>query len=774
MSSSKPSASSSKKPRSANKIVTPPSLADSPADSGDSSASSREPSVHWADVGGPYSRKRSIEWASTDEPLDITIGCEFEFMLAHHFNKPKTLFHDVYEDNTGKDIVNDALAEELVAICEVCGKSQKFHLLLGGVDKVYDKWQVTRDATVHLREHEQEILPRAGYEVYSIEVTSRILSWNSKGTKSTCGHPFTYSEEITAVLDRLKERFCGFGDGNDGLTETYLLINETCGFHVHVGSAKGTIPLGTVKKLFAMSLACERQIDRVSSADNWLNLKTRDERQSHSETSADLCIVLGQMHARPRITGFELSDSPHRLPPMGLIRGFQIQPGAHNSPLSMLFMAEADRRRRRDNELYGEEFPAPEESRERGFARLGPRYPESEWHNPAIWEARRRSDVDAWITLVRHASHLNAIQEMQAQRGRRCVLNTSHLPYGNHAHAMSLGTIEFRQHAGTIEPSTVVAFVDFVASLVQYCHTTGDDLFYPSLGVDGDFRRPDFDTVDLCARLGCSEATGYYSERLSDDNGSILKVLDNQINAAKAIKDADPIGKLAFTLLRWERFVTDPVNVDARIMRKLTVGGYGQFHDDTLDALLPEDISDQTRARLRLGYTGGPVELRPDAPVLRDSDFDGPAGLALLDITRCLSTNREDSDSPPHTLDHLHDVALGRAPWPKPRPEEVEAQDRRIADLDAQEQRAISLKAKAAASPFNPVDRGSSASPLTPTHERSSSSERSTKADERPKEMVSSKSQPQQNSGSKSKLPSGEQVPPSRKDSGKKRDRGRK
>lgn len=132
----------------------------------------------------------------------------------------------------------------------------------------YEKWQVASDQTVKPSD-ESKHFPEEGYAFYSIEVKSRILHLESITKKPGCNHPLTYSEELKAVLNKLGERFGGLGG------EYYLYVNYTCGFHVHIGNEKKSFPLPTVKKVFSIFLACERQIDKL--------------------------------HARHRINGFETS-----------------------------------------------------------------------------------------------------------------------------------------------------------------------------------------------------------------------------------------------------------------------------------------------------------------------------------------------------------------------------------------------------------------------------------------------------------------------------------
>lgn len=178
------------------------------------------------------------------------------------------------------------------------------------------------------------------------------------------------------------------------------MINPKCGFHVHIGNGikKQSFPLSTVKNVLATCIAYVKQIDGL--------------------------------HARNRICGFDLDEAPHGLPEVPFPDAKVIDNQVFNLPLSMFYMAEANRRRRRDKKLYGRDQPNPNKAIEMASAERN-HYPESYFSNTFVWDARHGNNVDAWLTLVRWAPDVQSLIRLYRGNSTNCNVNIGNLPQGS-------------------------------------------------------------------------------------------------------------------------------------------------------------------------------------------------------------------------------------------------------------------------------------------------------------------------------------------------------
>ncbi|KAH7050085.1 putative amidoligase enzyme-domain-containing protein [Macrophomina phaseolina] len=203
------------------------------------------------------------------EPL--TFGLELEFTLIIHEDEiPRGLPAD---DWIGCWLVHRALTEEGVPMHEPGDSSSSFALdrwvneyeigrdIAGPLPAIRDnatrfgKWSVATDISVELTPGESDRLPDDSYSTFSVELKSRIFNILEDD----------FIGEITHVLDILHTKL-NSGAHNSSIR---LIINETTGLHIHVGHA-GTparFPVRTIKNLFQLVTAFERQIDGLHTAD---------------------------------------------------------------------------------------------------------------------------------------------------------------------------------------------------------------------------------------------------------------------------------------------------------------------------------------------------------------------------------------------------------------------------------------------------------------------------------------------------------------------------
>ena len=171
-------------------------------------------------------------------------------------------------------------------------------------------------------------------------------------------------------------------------------------------------------------------------------------------------------------------------------------------------------------------------------------------------------------------------------------------------------TIEFRQHAGTLEPISVLSWIDLVMRLVTCCHWTYSDQFDSLFRPDGRYRDASLNAIDILRELGCQDRTvEHYEASLTGESERLLQ-LNSIKQQAEKLDDQDytlaVLARLAVRNVDDENAYNDPGNIRGRIVNKLLYGGYGQSNDKDLDLLLPNDTHQQVRSKLRLGYMPSP------------------------------------------------------------------------------------------------------------------------------------------------------------------------
>lgn len=119
----------------------------------------------------------------------------------------------------------------------------------------YAGWDVTTDGSVTLLPDEETTPGTAGYGNYDIELRSRIMNFN-KPTPCTDAPALEWRHEIERVINVLNAAF-----NNPDKPGYRLLVNSTCGMHVHVGGQRDWPHVA--RGVMGLYTAFERQLDKV-------------------------------------------------------------------------------------------------------------------------------------------------------------------------------------------------------------------------------------------------------------------------------------------------------------------------------------------------------------------------------------------------------------------------------------------------------------------------------------------------------------------------------
>lgn len=483
------------------------------------------------------------------KPLALTIGAELEMIVAH-CKFPNEGIGAISHADTGRQAIYELLSQPLSAKCATCGESHRFKLALHRPQRNqsvnYSAWSIETDCTIELDRGEKRTLRNDidFFDFYQIEIKTRILELDRPQptirslTMPSHTHSVTATDEITAVLDRLNRGFHGH-ELSEELGSFSILVNESCGLHVHVGNHHHGFPLRTVKNAVSTYVANELPIDN--------------------------------MHAVNRIgwaTPPQACPSPSGEPGVGDNYTYNIPWSAHhNSVVS-----------KRCHERG--ELPAVP------LFSLG--YPDIRSEDPAVRKAACQYSAEAQLTIIQNTPSISDLHHLQGVYSHTSTVELANLTPT--VYQAKTNTIEFRQHVGTIQPIEVLSWIDTVTSLVRHAHDTPDEEFAELCMKE--FRDPAYHILDLLKTIGCSGRTvKHYKQKLGmrSDGGSYadrLAGVELLRLSSKTGAAAQLLAPLQKHLIEKNRAANDPVKVLARINTKFLAGGYGQFSDAYLDRLL--------------------------------------------------------------------------------------------------------------------------------------------------------------------------------------------
>ena len=500
----------------------------------------------------------SVDITARPKDLDITIGCEFEFIIAEYRPIQGKVTDDVYNMHTrqAQYAVREALKQPFKIPCPGC-KQYSFMLPVSATE-VADptKWQVGTDNTINTIDGFYELAESMqDYTFYPIEIRSRKLHLNVVDKDFWHHHVPTYQEEVGSVLDRVNAYFGNVDEFEPKPGKYFAFVNSSCGFHVHIGNNKDTIPTEAVRKILCLLTACEKQLD---------------------------CL-----HGSNRITGFDFSKPPHGLPRSVLPGVEVINDDVNSLPLSMVFTAEANEYRWFDRNNHGTDLINHKQLLINEFY-LKVHDPQADFTEDDIWVAHRLCDVDSWLTVLRCAKGMAGLKNRFQRIGRKCTVNVQNLPTQD-TDQYKRRTIEFRQHVATLDSSTALNFIEVLIRLVTFCHQESDSLFYPIITRGGRFRKATFTPHDLIKELGCAlDTRAYYMRKFDQPDNHTSPLSDHQ--------SQDDLGRstlastLALQMDSWQRDNYRPAKMQAHIMHKLMCAGYGHFPAQYLEDILPPDI----------------------------------------------------------------------------------------------------------------------------------------------------------------------------------------
>lgn len=528
--------------------------------------------------------------ASVD-PLNITLGIEFEFMILESYEKGKRLGLEGDALRAyGLSLASEALKNPVQFTCSSCGEAQTSTLPLrvqaGASSKLDHKyWNVVTDQSIKLKNHQNKDLRENDCDVFGVELTSRVLAINRDNetvksmTDAEHVHTVTYQEEITRVLNTMNKAFTSQTSTNGSRQARRLDINESCAFHVHIGNGTAGFPEQTIKNLLSICTAFERVIDGMHATSR----------------------IGGSTLAMTSLDAFSSEDSNDMASKEPMFRGI------YNKALTERLLSSAFVTRR--NEHHTTKLGTKRDA-----------YPAVHMEsNATLKQDAHGYHTAAFVEVIQQAPDVKSLQQLLTLYSENNV-NILHLVVKpgenvNKERAYPrLNTIEFRQHAAITDPRDALPWIDFLQTLVKYAHSqSAEDVRATCARAASD---PRFNLADLFDLLGVEQETQNFY--LSRSNQTVQTAIDAARTQAELSGPNDPLRSTILELINERAEIHNPSNISRTIKTKSEGGGYGQFSREFIDVYAPE-LSEESKAKLTTGY-GAPVwpEVPDDIPELQD------------------------------------------------------------------------------------------------------------------------------------------------------------
>jgi hypothetical protein len=414
-------------------------------------------------------------------------------------------------------------------------------------DPDYTKWTVDTDVSVGLTDVDADAFPGTHKLVsqFPIEIKSRVMSLTEnlplKNIRSRLGHTheISYDVEIDAVYRSLNRHF----NSPNSDKNLRLVIHDSCSTHVHIGNSLNGFPAATVKKALSLCIAHEQLIDNL--------------------------------HSTSRINGSTLISA--QKPWTELIHHSKyidhVTSDVYNMPWSSHFAQAAflhsDARGR---------SPAPH---------LVSRhlYPGSRFEtDPELKDTVQRFDVPSWLTLVATAEDIDDLKNLQQFTSKRSIVNFHNLlDYrSGEVDDLDVGymkmTVEFRQHAGTLQSQETLPWLKVLTRLVEFAHETSEDEIMDMCL--SHWPEKNFTSIDFLKMIGVDADTLQHYELVLGKSGPSSyadEVRRKERDAASAVPWNEVLSPMSQYLIEKRTGAIRPENVSATIQAKLVRGGYGQF-----------------------------------------------------------------------------------------------------------------------------------------------------------------------------------------------------
>ncbi|KAI4745952.1 hypothetical protein E4T50_03677 [Aureobasidium sp. EXF-12298] len=500
----------------------------------------------------------------------LTFGAELEFVAI----VPKKI---IMQYSSAQQYLCSYLMNTRVKVpCHQPGcreKEHMFYLPMNGDEdsEQYDRWVLTTDTTVN-SDRGNITSELAGYECEGLELISRVQKFEGTSRCPTgqiypCTQKpleWSWRVEFKAFLDLLHEAFTGAGFS--------AFVNETTGFHVHLGHGDKGLPFEVAQGLLGTMTAFERSFDQLLTAD--------------------------------RISG----PVTMRLPGLWSLKQFNPLPGINVEGFHALYKPGVVQEEDFHNQwcpaisnvmfqcIHSQIYHTATQTDPRRALTTSPTVAAATAGSVAL-SAETAKSVEQYLSSFNVPGWLNII------KGNTSIQQLKNMFYTDKYTALSLRglgennnsgppTAEVRTHAGSLDFAEISAWLDLLTSLSHWVESTPQEKVFSYL--EESWRDVDYNICRLARDVGASDSTvQHYGVVLGD--GYAQWRCDNY--TSPSLTFTDKLENLNRITEEKRRKDFSRESVDEKIRWKLESGRYGQLPTSFLKAQPEPEIFSRPEAK---------------------------------------------------------------------------------------------------------------------------------------------------------------------------------
>ncbi|CAD0108108.1 unnamed protein product [Aureobasidium uvarum] len=452
-------------------------------------------------------------------------------------------------------------------------------------DTTNDYWTLTNDMTVDMSAKQigNDLI---GSDYASLELISRVQKF--EGTSScplsqkcpVTKEPlqWTWREEIKCFLDLLHEAFSEPG--------FCLLVNETTGFHVHLGQGDEGLPVNVVQGLLGAMTALERSFDQI--------LPTY---RISGSTGGTVPGMWSPNQHNP-LPGVQV-DGFHALYKPGLVDTEQDFDNRWCPAMSKTMIQHVHNQiwcKAKNIEPRKLQFTAPQNS-PTGAAAADPVPAISAQTFKSIEQCLASFNVPSWLNFIKNASNIQELKDISSQ-DKYVALSLRGL--GDRKNPNGPPTAEVRTHAGSLDFDEICAWVDLLCSIARWAEIVPKEGVFAYLLES--WKNAEYNISDLATKVEASHSTfAHYSFVLADSSYPYVQHRFDTYTSPP-LTFTDKLENLNRINEERRRKDFSRANVDEKIRWKLESGRYGQLHTSFLQAQPEPELFSRPEARF-LHYT---------------------------------------------------------------------------------------------------------------------------------------------------------------------------
>ncbi|KAI4844885.1 hypothetical protein E4T44_05937 [Aureobasidium sp. EXF-8845] len=511
---------------------------------------------------------------------ELTFGAELEFVAI----VPKKII--MQHGSAQQYLISYLRSAQVMLPCDQPGCKEKEHAFALPMHRDedytgYDWWKLDVDLTVGI---EQETFIKSdlvGYRFEGLELISRVQKYEGTSLCPTgqvypCNQkPFEWSwrTEFKAFLDSVHKAFSGPG--------FCAIVNDSAGFHVHLGHGDKGLPLEIAQGLMGSMVALERSFDQLLPTNRI---------SGSSRISIPGMWVPNRFNPLPgiQIEGF------HALYKPGVMGRSDFSSSWCPAISNVMFSTVQDQIYHTATQTDPRKAPTTSPTSATAAAESATISAETA---KEIEQHLSSFNVPGWLNMIKSHSSIDELKDMFTH-DKYTALSLRGL---GETGDRTKPTAEVRIHAGSLDFEEISAWLDLLTSLAHWAETTSRGKIFSYL--EESWRDVDYNICSFAKAVGASDATvAHYGNVLSSSDVLSYAQWRFERYTSSHLTYTDKLENFNSIIEEQRRKVFSRENVDEKIRWKLESGRYGQLPTAFLESQPEPEIFSRPEAKfLHLG-----------------------------------------------------------------------------------------------------------------------------------------------------------------------------